>query len=314
MLKYIFHYNNHLLIKNQNSKMSIENIDYEEIPHTITASRERNGKQALFIVVDGLDGIGKGEVERALRGFEEKQGRAIYDTIAHSMAWEELPQLSDFFGIPKPHYNTIITAEPTFEGIGKVIREEIVAKNDRKYSAEMQIQAYSINRLVQMRKIVIPALQNGINIIQSRCCAATLTYQSLTAEQEGLNPEDVRKRILEHEGNILQLEYRPDLLIIPTIEDVASLMARIETRGKTRKDDNSEFENARFQGKLKPLFESDWLRNIFTNRGTQVAYINAGISEQSTRNQAVEIYSSFLEIGEIPDTYKTVKQVLGQKS
>lgn len=284
--------------------MQIEGIN------TVIATKERNGKQGVFIVVDGLDGIGKGEVERALRGYEERAGKAIYDTIAHSMAWEELPELSDFFGIPRPHYNTIMTAEPTFEGIGKVIREEIIAKNGRNYSAEMQIQAYSLNRLEQMRRVVIPALEHGINVIQSRCCAATLTYQSLTAQNEGKNPEEIRKRILEHEGNTLQLEYRPDLLIIPTIEDVDSLMERIEARGRTRKDDNSEFENAKFQGKLKPLFESDWLKEIFIKRGTQVAYLNAGISETSTREQAVEVYRSFSKDKIIPEKYLSVKNVL----
>ena len=203
-----------------------------------------------------------------------------------------------------------MTAEPTFEGIGKVIREEIIAKNGRQYSAEIQMQMYSGNRLVQMRRVVIPALLHGINVLQSRCCAATLTYQSLTAEEQNRNAEEIRKRILEHEGNILQLEYRPDLMLIPTIQSVDTLMDRIEERGRTRKDDNSEFENAAFQGKLKPLYESDWLREIFTSKGTQIAYLNAGISEAATKEQAVEVYRSFIKDKVIPQRYQSVANVL----
>jgi len=260
-------------------------------------------ERGIYTVVDGLDGIGKGEIERALRGFEEKSGKAVFDSIAWSKGCEELPEPKDFWDIPRRHFNVMMVAEPTYEGIGKVIREEIIAKNGRDYSSDFQFEMYSGNRLVLMKRVVIPALDNGLNTIGSRCVAATLTYQILKAINEGKNPEVIKKKILEHEGNLLQLRAPIDLLIIPTIVNVSDLTERLEERGKTRKDDNSEFENVNFQGRLKPLYESDDLRKLFEGYGTKVAYIDAGKSEESTRQQAVEIYKNFLEKREVPGKY-----------
>jgi hypothetical protein len=108
---------------------------------------------------------------------------------------------------------------------------------------------------------------------------------------------------LAHEGNRTQLDWRPDLLIIPTIDDVNKVIDRIKARKATRKDDKSIFDNVEFQGRLKPLYESDWLRKIFTGAGTQVAYLNAGLTVDDSRAQAVEIYRGFLESGRVPDKY-----------
>ena len=260
-------------------------------------------ERGIYTVVDGLDGIGKGEIERAMRGIEERSHRVVFDTIAHSKAWEELPELKDFLGIPVPHYNALMVAEPTFEGIGKVIREEIIAKNGRDYSADVQVELYSCNRLVLMKRVVAPALENGFNVISSRGVDATFTYQSLKAKDEGKNPKGIKKRILNHEGNILQLNLPIDLLVIATMFDVSNLETRLLERGKTRKDDNSEFENIEFQGRLKPLFESEELRKLFEGYGTKVAYVDAGVSEEFTRQQAVEIYKHFLHKREVQFKY-----------
>jgi len=260
---------------------------------------------SLFVVVDGLDGIGKGEIERALIGYEQKQGRTVFDTISFSMANKKgLPELSDFWNPPFTYYETILTAEPTYSGMGHTIRNEIIQKNGRRYSSEIEIEAYSLDRMVQMTRVVVPALVNGLRVIQSRSVASTLCYQSLRAEEEGRNPEETRRRILEHEGNVLQLRWFPDLLIIPTIRDVSELARRRENR---QKEDNAIFERNEFQRKLKPLYESKWLRDVFEEAGSVVAYLDAGISEQETRRQAIEIYSSFVLDKKIPSNYGVPK-------
>ena len=270
---------------------------------------KRGNTEGLYIVVDGLDGIGKGEVERALISFEQRSGKAVFDTIAHSKAYETLPELEDFWGIPYPHFNSIIVAEPTYEGIGKTIREEIISEKakekGRTYSASAQIEMYSRNREVQLKVVVIPAREHGINVFSSRSCCSTCTYQVQKATEEGKNLEKTLKEVLNHEGNKLQLNNcAPSLLIIPTINDVSELESRIEDRGMNRKKDHAIFEDIKFQGKLKPLYESDWLREIFESHGTKVAYLNAGISEQGTRDQAVEIYKHFLYRKEILEKYR----------
>ncbi len=256
---------------------------------------KREGK-GTFVVVDGLDGIGKGEIERALRSYEEVNGKAVFDSIAFSKANRKgLPELKDFWNPPKTYYDTIMTAEPSYAGIGHTIRGEIIANNGRDYSWVDQTQAYSLDRLTQMKRVVIPALENGLTVLQSRCVAATLTYQSLKAHLEGKDEERIRNEIMYQEGNRLQMEHAPDLLIIPTIKDINSLIKRIESRRTNEKDDNCEFETVKFQEHLKPLYESYWLRDTFERYGTRVEYLDAGISVEESRNQAVDIYKNFLE-------------------
>ena len=98
--------------------------------------------------------------------------------------------------------------------------------------------------------------------------------------------------------------------MIQTIDDPVKVINRLEKRGETEKDDKSIFEHLDFQAKLKPLFEDSDLRNAFTSRGTIVAYLNAGISVEHSRREAIQIYKSFLETGKIPDKYLTPKSAL----
>ena len=182
-----------------------------------------NKSRGWFVVVDGLDGIGKGVIEKSLVDYEISQGRKVFNTVDYSIKHGIIPTSDDVNG-----YDTITTAEPTRAGIGKMIREEMVARTGREYSVQTQIESYSLDRLFQMRRLVVPCLENGINVIQSRSVASTLCYQSLKARQDGENISTVREAILHHEGNRLQLQNAPGLLIIPTIADVDELMERIE--------------------------------------------------------------------------------------
>ncbi len=289
--------------------MSSRGLDHETgLPSPDVSDRRSNPRRGLFIVVDGLDGIGKGEIERALRGYEERLKKAVFDVISFSRANEELPELEDFWGTPRPHYNTIMTAEPTYVGIGRDIRNELIVRNGRNYSARLQIEAYSLDRLIQMKRVVVPAIEHGLNVIQSRCVASTLTYQMLKAMDEGKNSEEVKWQILNHEGNVFQLVNAPDLLLIPTIKSVEQLQQRLRERGRDEKEDAAEFENAAFQGRLKPLYESSELRELFEKYGTKVAYLNAGLGIEDSRRQAVDVYRTFLESGKerkIPDWAET---------
>lgn len=259
---------------------------------------EKVGKsrRGYFIVVDGLDGIGKGVIERALDEFEQRQGKATFDSIAFSRAHTKgLPELIDFWNPPHVHYHTIITAEPTYAGIGRTIRQELISKSVRSYKPATLIPAYSVDREISMKRVVIPALENGLNVIQGRCVASTLCYQG---QASGLAPEGLTKfagELAKYEGNRMQLsEWAPDLLIIPTITNVAQLIERIKARMANQKDDNSIFDNAEFQGKIKPFYESNELKALFERNGTRVAHLDASISLDHTASEAVRIYKEFL--------------------
>ena len=251
-------------------------------------------KRGLFVVIDGLDGIGKGEIERAIIQYEQRLGRAVFDSISFSRANRKgLPELKDFWNPPETYFDTILTAEPTYSGIGHVIRTELIKKGS-KYSYRTQIEAYSFDRLINMIRVIIPALKNNLRIIQSRSMASTLCYQSLKAKENGQNINKIRKEILDHPGNKLQLKWAPDLLIIPTIKNIRHLINRIEKRKEYKKDDNSIFDDMKFQSNLRRFYEDKWLKNLFESHGTRVEYLDAGISEDETRRQAIEIYKRFL--------------------
>lgn len=274
----------------------INSIDFTRLVEERKVGERKHEKKGFFIVIDGLDGIGKGEIERALTAYEQKFSRSVFDTISFSRAHRKgLPELEDFWNPPDVYFDTIITAEPTYAGIGHNIRNEIIKNNSRKYTPDDEIQAYSMDRLIQMLRVVIPALKNNLRVIQSRCCASTLTYQVLRAIEEKRDAEEVKRKILEQEGNQLQLAWAPDLLIIPKIDNAEELVRRLKMRGLVEKDDDAIFENVSFQEKLSPLYTSAWLKKLFESHGTRVEYLDAGISPEETRRQAVEIYRRFLD-------------------
>jgi thymidylate kinase len=267
----------------------------------VITGKDRHG---LWVVVDGMDGVGKGVVERVILAIEQKQHRAVFDTIAYSWACGSLPELKDFWNPPRVHFNTIVTAEPTYVWGGAAIREEIIARNSRDYSAEVQAEEYSNDRLVLMKRVNIPALKAGLRVVQSRCFASTKCYQVLLARLQGGDVEKINQKIMSHPGTQIELEYRPDLLIIPTLSDASEVMRRMHER-KEEKDDEAIFETVEFQSGLREMYESPELRNLFEERGTCVCYLDTGISEQSTREQTREIYTSFLETGTVPEKYRT---------
>lgn len=256
----------------------------------------RNGK---FIVIDGLDGIGKSVVLNAIISYLKEEGSRVLDLHKY---WDEYDFHPDFnnakvngkpnrFYLNLDDYDVISSSEPTHVGIGKVIRHEVIAKNKRAYPANLTAECYSTDRLVLYKRVILPALKNGKIIIQSRSVSTSIVYQPI---QSKVQKEDSlsMKDIMELQGNKLALDNAPDLLIIPTIENVEALFSRINGR---KKEDNCNFEKPQFQIKAKPLFEGKRLKRIFEKRGTIVKYLDAGISIESTKKQAIDIYKEVVE-------------------
>ncbi len=247
-----------------------------------------------FTVIDGLDGIGKGTVQAAIINYIKKKKLRILDLhdywnkhhihpeFMHKMEGGE----KNPFYVDLDSFDVLVTSEPTRAGIGRMIRREITADNKRQYSAHMTARMFAADRMTFYKRVILPALKNGKHIIQSRSVSTSIVYQPM---QELLPHEPAlpMKTVLKIEGNDFALNNAPNLLIIPTISNVEELMERL---GAREKKDNCEFETAKFQGKIKPLYESEKLRYIFESRGCKVAYLDAGISVVKTEEQAVEIF------------------------
>ena len=126
-----------------------------------------------FIVVDGLDGCGKGVIIDTLVEEAKKDGKRVYDV--HDF-WDE----NDFHPDPKNiigNYDIILTSEPTFVGVGKVVRDELIAKNGRKYSPEVVAGGYSLDRWILYQQLLLPVLEAGIDVYQSRSLSTSIVYQ-----------------------------------------------------------------------------------------------------------------------------------------
>jgi thymidylate kinase len=250
---------------------------------------ERPQRREKYIQIEGPDGSGKGTAIRALIQEEQREGRWTFDSISFMRAESKgLPELEDFWKPPIRHYHTIIVEEPTYEGIGKTLREEIIVKNGRTYSAKAEMHAYSLNREVLMRRVIKPALENGVRVLSSRGVLSSLIYQSLRMQEENnMSLEKARSIIEKCEGNRLQLQYSPDLLIVQQLGSVEEQLKRLESR---QKDDNCKFETADFQRRLNEQYQAPWVTDYFEKRGTKVVYLDSSRSEQETRNQAIDIY------------------------
>jgi thymidylate kinase len=253
----------------------------------------------FFTIIDGLDGVGKGEVLNAIVDYLEKEGYRVFDLHDY---WNEHNLHPDFtnpifkekpnpYYVPIDSFDILISSEPTYSITGIAIRNEVITKNNRDYSARATADCYSLDRLILYKRVILPALEANKIIIQSRSVSSSIVYQPIQSTVQGEIPLTIDD-IIKLEGNNFALEHAPDLFIIPTIKDVEQIMKRLDARNKK---DDAVFENLDFQLKLKPLYESKQLRDIFESRGTIVKYLDAGISIEDTRRQAVDIFTSIYE-------------------
>ena len=199
-----------------------------------------------FIVIDGLDGIGKSVVLDSIVDYLRKdKGQRVLDLHEY---WNEYGFHPDFnnpefngqankYYISLDDYDVIYSSEPTHVGIGKVIRQEVIAQNGRFYHANLTAECYSTDRLILYKRVILPALNAGKTVIQSRSVSTSIVYQPI---QSDLQKEDSLsiKEVLNLQGNKLALDNAPNLLIIPTIKDVSILFERLAGRAK---DDNCNF-------------------------------------------------------------------------
>jgi thymidylate kinase len=247
-----------------------------------------------FVMIDGLDGVGKGEVIKAIVDYE-RSSREVFD-------------VNEFWGTnleepPKNNYNPhlfdfqgaqlLVTSEPTFAGIGRFIRTEYIKNNGRDYPPRVIAEAYALDRYDLYTSTIIPALAEGIDIVQSRGVITSIVYQMLDSKLRSSIALELDE-ITKMSGNevALKAENAPSLLIIPTVNDIDQLFERLA--GRDKKDD-AIFEKKEFQQQLKSVYESAWLKEMFESLGTEVRYLDAGVSVEHSRSEALRIWKEHLK-------------------
>jgi len=230
-----------------------------------------------FVMVEGLDGSGKGVAVTALKEWAISKGMKVLDLREY---WKENEGFPDIEG-----YDVIASAEPTFTGTGKKIRDEMI-KNGSKYSAKEIAQAFSEQRKELYEKIIIPARKAGKIIFQERGVVTSLAYQPLM--EDSYTVDEVR----ELEGNKFCIENAPDLLIITIVKPEVV----IERLGERQKQDDAIFEKLEFQKKAENVYKSDWLKKIFEEKGSKVVYLdtNPPKTVEDTKKKIVEIFEKII--------------------
>lgn len=237
--------------------------------------------KGTFVMIDGLDGSGKGVIATTLGHYEEQKGNRVLDLREY---WEEKQEIPEFKEVQQ--YDVFISCEPTHALVGKVIREEIVKKHpQRKYSGLTTAQAFALDREILYKKLLVPALLQGKTVIQERGVITSLIYQPVQLEQITLVD------IMKLPGNAFALKHAPSLLILTDINpDIA--MQRLKER---KKQDHAIFEELLFQRKIAARYKSDWLKKICEKNKTVIEYIdtNPPQTEEETKKKAIEIWEKW---------------------
>ena len=247
-------------------------------------NRKRTGK---FVVVDGIDGVGKGVFLDTFVEEAKKDRKKVFDVNEFWKQNEVNPRINNIIG----KFDVVLTSEPTFMGVGKIIRDELIAENKKYlplgkfYPAGMTALAYSIDRRVLYGELILPLLQAGVDVYQSRSFSTSLTYQVQDAQDKGENL--TINDVLALSGNQYCMRYPMNHLVIPTIQDVEEAVKRSQSR---EKQDNCQFEKLDFQLKLKERYDSAEFKKIFKGLDVPLTYLDAGVSIEYSKQQAREFY------------------------
>jgi dTMP kinase len=237
-------------------------------------------KKGIFVMVDGVDGSGKGVIIDTMASWAKKNNLKIFDLKKY---WEnnfDFPSEKDL-----EEYDCIVSIEPTFSMVGRAIREEIIRDNGRDYSAKAIAQAFSLDRDILYRKIVIPAIKQGKIIFQERGVPTSIIYQPL--QKNSITIEEV----VELPGNKLALEYRPDLLII-SLTSPKEAIKRLEKR---EKKDEAIFEKLEFLRKTAKGYNSEWFKKIFEEKGASIHYLKTNKDVYDTMKKTLNIWKQFIK-------------------
>lgn len=162
-------------------------------------------KNPFFIVIEGIDGSGKGT-----------QAKKLHSDIKNGM----FPSL-----LERP---IKLTMEPTDGMIGKLIREYL--RDEKIVTKEQRALLFAADRLDNLYKTIIPVLNKGGVVISERYVYSTLAYQS---------SEDID---IDWLCKINQLAIPPDLTILLDVDSFESISRFSSDDGtEKRKYDKQEY-------------------------------------------------------------------------
>jgi dTMP kinase len=228
----------------------------------------------MFIIIDGIDGSGKGTIIKEWKNYFESQNKKIFDLKEFWLQNNRHPEFSEI-----KDFDVLSSAEPTYVWTGKAIREEMI-KNGNDYSAKSIANAYALDRLVLYKRLIVPFLKLNKTVIQDRSLSTSLCYQPL---QDG---SITIEEVADIEGNRFALENAPDYLIIADLK-AEEAMKRLGDR--IGKKDDAIFEKKEFLLKAREVFLSEKFQNYFTQNKTQIKIFNSNQKLDIMKEESIKL-------------------------
>ena len=232
----------------------------------------------MFVIVDGIDGSGKGTVVNALAEARRAEGARVFDLREFAKQEHRLPEPEELNG-----YDVIVSAEPTHTWVGQTIRDEMVRDNNRNYSALATAAAFALDRLILYRRVLLPARARGLDIIQERSVTSSIVYQPIQAEPISLDD------LLAIEGNAFTLVNPPGICIIVSTEPTRAVQ-RLQLR--KAKQDVAIFERLPILQQLHERYHAPWFRELLTKHGWHIEYLDANGAVEDAVAHARELWES----------------------
>lgn len=229
-----------------------------------------------FIIVDGLTGSGKSTVLDAVTNWAVECGHRIF----RLQDWQEStpPRFEDI-----PDYDVYFTFEPTRSWVGAAIRHEL-SRTDEPYGGEELAHAFALDRELNYRRLILPALSAGKTVIQDRGVSSSIVYQPV---MPGSVPVET---ILSLPGNKLALAHAPNALVLTKLPATVAA-SRIAQRGGESK---GVFADVEFLKKQEERFASPWFHQLFEERGTKIFELDTSGTREETQRLATELIDHIL--------------------
>lgn len=228
----------------------------------------------MFIIIDGIDGSGKGTITDYFVDLLRESGKKVADLRSLMRETGRYPEAADWRAA-----DAVVTTEPTYARVGLAIREELL--RDPAYTPETVAEAFAVDREIHYRRVVIPARAAGKIVISERGISSSLAYQVVAGVPEAA--------VLALPGNRLALENAPDCLALAAL-DAATAVARLAARAG--KADDSYFEKQPFLDLMEARYASAEFRRLFESRGARILEIPTAGSLEDTRRRVQEAYAS----------------------
>jgi len=233
-----------------------------------------------FVIIEGIDGAGKGVVSDALMDFLSSEGFRILDLRKENA--DLTRKDSGFF----KKYDVILTCEPTYFSAGLELREKML-KNLPKYTARQVAEKFAEDRDALYSKVLLPALENGLIIVQDRSVVSSFVYQvnQAAGSKENLSLEDVEKM------NKVALSNPPGLLIVQNVDPQAAY-SRLHKR--TEKQDNTDFEKIEALKKNAEGYSSKKWREVLEKKEVEIKDLDCNAEIEDVKRNSIKILREYL--------------------